>query len=579
MQLLTTNGTIREQLLDLYPANRRRLLNVFDWIADLVDSHAWLVFTAISLVCILIRFGSIATRHLDHDELYTFYIAQAPSISKVLTLTRTVDLHPPLSYLLVRLSFWIVGINTWACRVPSAMAFVLAAAFLFQLLKTSLSPIYGIIGVLFLWSGPFSYNAISARPYSLLLCFTSLMLLSWYSAISGSDRRRRYMLGGLAVAGVFLLLSHVLGALCFAAIAVAEGARTIYLRKLDRMLWIAFLAPMVACLTYLPLLKHRAILLFTPAYRPTPIRILSCYWEPLRYVVLPLALTLSFVVAHNWKRGNPASIKGRSRKMSPAILLALFGLYLVPLAVGFIFARNGTAFFDRYGVMMLIPAALAPPMLLAYGTGGNRGYATVVAAALGSLICLNSFGRSWLLEEVSAVAPPVVAGKLLYVATAPPVYELPKLPRVPNYLMQQLSTAEPVPRLDSYRPDLSLVTGTALTFMELDHTGNDAMTNRLFMLTNKEAASTIANDTLFENYEQLKAIFPIRGNIMSYCSFISNHRHFLILGSYSNPQGWLLRKLELDGAELTIVGFYSDTYDEHDLYEVTVPQSRCKSRP
>ncbi len=616
MELLTTNGTLREQLLDLYPANRRRVLSVVAWVADFVDSYSWIIFIGISLVCVLIRFPAIASRRLDHDELYTFYIAQAPSIGKMLALTRTVDLHPPLSYALVRLSFAVFGITSWSCRVPFAIAFVLTTVFQFQFLKNLLSPIYGLLAVLFLWSGPYSYNAIIARPYSLILCFTSLLLLSWSGAITGSelgsklgselgsdrgpdrgpyrgsDRHRVWMLAGVAIAGLGLLLSHVLGALCFAAIAVAEIWRAFYSRKPDWVLWIAFFAPTVATLTYLPLLKHRAVLLFTPVYRATPIRIFSCYWEPLRFVVLPLAIILVFVLAHHWKRKSPGLTLGalgrhfdrrsdgrlsaRVNTISSAVFVALLGLYIVPLAVGIIFARTGTAFFDRYGVMMLIPAALAPPMVLAYGTRRNRGHASVVAATLVALICLNSFGRVWLLEELSAVAPAAFAGRLLYAVAAPPLPEVPELPTVPAYLSQQLPHAQPVSRLDSYRPDLSLVTGTALTFMELDHAENDAVTSRLFMLTNKEAASTIAHDTLFENYEQLKGVFPVRGNITGYCSFLAGHSHFLVLGAYNHPQGWLLRKLQIDGAQMKVAGTYPDTYQEHDLYDVTMTQLVCK---
>src|SRR6202171_6516911 len=190
-------------------------VRVLQAIARFVETRSWVAVAAVTSVCGWIRLNSLASRHLDHDELYTFYIAQAPTLRQLLTLTRTVDLHPPLSYLLIRISFAIFGVSSWSCRLPSVLAFFFTVALVFWLVKRVVSPLYGIISILFFWSVPFTYQADEARPYSLLLCFTTLMLLSWYGAIeaSGSNstsRDRRFALLTLTVGGFGLLLSHVL---------------------------------------------------------------------------------------------------------------------------------------------------------------------------------------------------------------------------------------------------------------------------------------------------------------------------------------------------------------------------------
>jgi hypothetical protein len=255
----------------------------------------------------------------------------------------------------------------------------------------------------------------------------------------------------------------------------------------------------------------------------------------------------------------------------------LFALFLVPFVIAILFARTGTAFFDRYGVVMLIPAAVAPAMFLAHGTCRHPLRGAIVALLLALLIYLNSSGRIWLLQQVSTLVPPAAARRLLYLVALPPLLERPKLSPVPAYLQPAALAAPPVTHLDAAQPDLPLVAGTALTFLELDRFEDAALTRRLFLLTNKEAASTIAHDTVFENYEQLKAVFPIRGNVESYCSFITTHPRFLVLGAYNHPQGWLLRELEREGAQLNIVGTYANTREEHDLYEVSVPPNLCRS--
>src|SRR5271169_6840335 len=63
-----------------------------------IEAHGWMAFAAVSIVCGWMRMKTLGSRPLDHDELYTFYIAQAPTLKQLLALTRTVDLHPPLSY-------------------------------------------------------------------------------------------------------------------------------------------------------------------------------------------------------------------------------------------------------------------------------------------------------------------------------------------------------------------------------------------------------------------------------------------------------------------------------------------------
>jgi hypothetical protein len=578
MQLVTNNGTILEQFLDLYPLYRSRFSRLWLAIAGLIDAHGWAAFTLVTWACCAQRFVGLALiRHLNHDELYTFYIAQASSISKLLTLTRTVDLHPPLSYLLVRLSFAIFGVSTWACRLPSAIAFVLATAFMFWLLKSLLSPIYGLIAILFLWSGAYSNNAPCARPYSLVLCFTSLMLLSWFRATNCADRRHWALLG-ISVGGFGLLLSHVLGVLPFAAIVAAELLRVYMVRKTDWRLWSALAAPVVSVMTYPPLLSHHAELLFTPVYRPRLIRVLSCYWEPLRYVGTPLLVIAVIAIACSLARRKAVIGNWESPKLNWPLCLLLFGLFLVPLAVALVFSRTGTAFFDRYGVVMLIPTAVVPSMVLAYSTRCQRSYAAMVATLLMALFCVNSSGKAWLLEPLSAIAPSRVVVKLFYLTALPSIFEMPTLPPIPPSLLATYRSGPAISRLDTLQPDLPLVAGTALTFMELDRSESNPLTSRLFLLTNREAASTIVHDTVFENYEQLKAIFPIRGSVESYCSFITNHPHFVVLGRYNHPQGWLLRKLEMDGAQLNIIGKYSVTYDENDLYEVNMTANPCRAQ-
>src|SRR5450755_3005151 len=97
-------------------------------LSTFVDNHPWPVFTVVTSACGWIRLNAFASHPLDHDELYTFYIAQAPTLRQLLDLTRTIDLHPPLSYLLTRVCFSLFGISAWSCRLPSVLAFLVTTA-------------------------------------------------------------------------------------------------------------------------------------------------------------------------------------------------------------------------------------------------------------------------------------------------------------------------------------------------------------------------------------------------------------------------------------------------------------------
>lgn len=559
-------------------------------ISRFIETRGWVAFAAVSSVCGWIRLGGFASRHLDHDELYTFYIAQAPTLRQLLALTRTVDLHPPLSYLLIRAAFAIFGVSSWSCRLPSVLAFFFTVALVFWLAKHILSPLYGIISVLFFWSVPFTYQADEARPYSVLLFFTTLMLVSWYRAIYAPDTKittydRGFALLTLAIGGFGVLLSHVLGVLPYAGFFAAELVRLSIRRKSDWGLWTALLAPAISGLTYLPLIRTHSGILFTDEYHATSMRIVSFYSWSIRF--LPIPLMLVALLACLWPMLRRPASQDQPQATPPALLPATFRplglllccLALIPLGIGILFARTGTAFFDRYGIVVIIPIALIPVLLLGLRTQRNQMAGVAVALVLSATLFLNTSGKVWLIEQLGNLAPPGVARFALNALALPPIIAEPVKPRVAPHLQKALDAAPPVSNLDAIDPDLPLVANTGLTFLEIDRQGDAELTKRLYLLNNRQAATSIAHDTVFENYDRLTKVFPIRGKVEPYCAFISEHPRFLALGAYNHPQGWLLKKLDMDGADLHIVGTYAGITEEAQLYEVTVLKAGCPAQP
>ena len=385
----------------------------------------------------------------------------------------------------------------------------------------------------------------------------------------------------IAVSGFGLLLSHMLGVLSYAAFFGAELVRLWIRRKPDWRLWIAFVVPFVSILCYLPLIRLRDEVTFSEVFQVTPRRLAACYWEGLRYLVTPWAIIALIAVAWPlFRQQRDVTFHRPSVAARVSLRSLLIFLFLVPLAMGALSLRNGAPFYERYGTVFILPCVVFPALFLGYRTHCNRPVASGLAILLGVLIILNTSGKAWLVEQFSRIAPPSVAGRLLYFTALPPVGPpAPKSP-VPPYLEKDLGTLQPVSRLETLAPDLPLVAGNAPTFLELDQYQDAALTHRLYLLTNHEAASTITHATLFDHYERVKAAFPISGEVEPYCAFLRKHAQFLVLGGYNHPDTWLLKKLEMDGAKLSLVGTYDDgVIEERQIYRVSVASEKCCPRP
>ncbi|MGC2150545.1 MAG: glycosyltransferase family 39 protein [Terriglobales bacterium] len=548
-------------------------------VAGFADAHGWPFFAAISFFFGWDYLSGMGSRHLDHDELFTFYIAQAPSLRKLFALTHTIDLHPPLSYLFVRASFAIFGASSWSCRLPFLLAFFAFSALLFLFLSRLLSPLYGLMAVLTLWISPYAHLAIEARSYSMVLCFTGLMLVSWYRFVDEGHRgSRAWTLTTLIAGGFGLLLSHVLGVLAYAAFFCAESIRFRIRRKPDWRLWFAMMLPLISFVTYLTLLRHGSRILFSEWSQASPRRLAICYWEHIRFLVTPLTILL--LISAPW----PLSSRGSTRRSDSRVAdvslrwLLLF-LFLVPLEIEILFARTGTAFYERYGVVALLPCAMLPAIFLARRTHCDRRAAGCMVIVLSVLLIFNTFGKPWLTEQLASLARPAVAARLMYVLALPPIAP-PALtqPSVPPGLQEQSSTAPAVSQLGALDPSLPFVAGNGPTFLELAQYQDAALTHRLYLLTNHAAATTIVHATAFDHYELVRAAFPISGQVESYCTFLGAHPHFLVLGGYNHPDTWLLRKLEMDGAKLNIIGKYDDgVIEEHLIYDVVITNDTCRN--
>jgi hypothetical protein len=117
------------------------------------ERHSGVLFSILVLLFLPLVIVQSRSKLLWHDELFTYYIAQAPNLSTLLEQTRTLDLNPPLSYLFVRALFLVFPASATVCRIPSMVGFVLCMACVYWLLQRKLGAPRGIVGVLLLATG------------------------------------------------------------------------------------------------------------------------------------------------------------------------------------------------------------------------------------------------------------------------------------------------------------------------------------------------------------------------------------------------------------------------------------------
>ena len=202
-----------QQALVTHFPERRKAESSSPWLQRLRDRLETGRFTrydsVIALLIILLLYVAVTlgavSRHLWFDELFTYWIAQAPSVSELLKQVR-IDLHPPLEYLLVRGSLAVFGDSEFATRFPSIVAFLIGSLCLYRFVCKRLTWAYGMLAMLVFWSTPFLSYATEARPYALIVAFFGIAMLAWQRAIAPARRKSSVVVLALAVLG--MMLSH-----------------------------------------------------------------------------------------------------------------------------------------------------------------------------------------------------------------------------------------------------------------------------------------------------------------------------------------------------------------------------------
>lgn len=511
---------------------RAKLDSLLCRLASFLEAHPLLSFLLLLSVTIPGMLGKSLNKPLWHDELFTFYIAQARSIPALLNEIQLVDLNPPLSYLATRLSYSIFGVNTLSCRLPEILGFLLAMLSLYLFLRRRAGTLYGLLAAGLLYAGAFGALATEARPYGLLLGFSALSLLAWQLA---RERKRFAVL--LAFAGCGLLLTHIFSVFVWGALVAAEVIRIAQRRRVEWVLVLAWAVPLLCIVTYVPQLRAHSQAIFPAALQPTVGTLFRFYntWveADVRAVLLTAVLLLLL--------SGPRTFRGRTQPYLTLPEWASIGfLFAIPLVLLLVLIRSHSAFFERYATAGTIGLCVLAAMLLAFWTSRDTRAA---------LLCLSV---AFIISGQLSAAVNALRHKATFTQTEP-----------------KPATCQACQLSQKLDPTLPFVDASGLTFLEMDHREDPAMLQHVFYLTDRQASRQYAHANIFEGMQTEKELFPIRANVSTYMAFIKTHRHFFVFGEYAYPEDWLLRKLEADGANLRLLGETEGSYKDKSLYYVS----------
>ena len=508
-------------------------------IAAVLERHPTPILALLFLLYLWIL-KSERTKPLWHDELFTYYIAQAPTFHKMIEWTQTIDLNPPLYYIAARLTFHVIHPGIFSVRFPSMVAYFVATLCLYIFVRRRLTPLYGCLAALVMLSSEFNIYSYEARPYAMVLGFAGILALSWQRAIDDDKSRSWVALLFVAIGGFGMLLSHILASVAYAAFLVTEAIRFAIRRKPNWLLWICLAIPLSACITYFHPMQNHDAGTFPQQFQASILQLLAAYSDLWIGISSLIGVAIIVIVLLTEKQ-EPSNVKTPHHSFIwPEIILAL-GLCCVPLVVIMVFMHSHSAYFPRYGIPAIFGASILVPWFIARWTG---------TSSRSALICCLVF-------IFGVVTPSSLARHLQNLVQR----EKPK----PASL-----TGESNVPLSKVMVDLPLVDASGLTFLEMNSRENTAFLSRVYYLNDMEAAIQYSNATIFEGFPYLKNKFPIRAHIEPYRQFIQQHSKFLVLGTYNYPEDWILRKLLADHATLRFLGDYSSGYKDEQLYEVTL---------
>jgi hypothetical protein len=500
------------------------LAATYDWldqaggrVESVLSGRPWL--SLVGLAAAFLTCASLTARHLPFvfDEILTRYICAQPGFNAIWNaLMAHAEASPPLFHLISRMSGLLFGFTPLGLRLPAIAGFLAMMLCVYLTLQRYTGPLYAAIGVLatYLTVGPLA--SVAARPYGLLLGFSSIALVCWQQA--ARNHKRALALAGLCLSLAAAIGVHFYAAVSFFGIGCGELVRTWRTRRIDWMIWLAVGLGTAPLFLVRPLIHANLVFVqgfFAPATLANFVEATADAFLPMRGILcvgfLLLACVCTLLIG---RREAPVS----SDLEKPPIheMAAWLALLLAPVEV-FVAGRLLTgAFTARYGIVTLIGLSILLPL------GLQRLFRNSRAAALAVLLFLVVCFAGW--------------------------YAL--------GLRKHDSTASLVSWLRASNPShLPIVVADFNMYLPLAYrVPDDVAATLVYIPDASEALKYTGVNSAEHSLAAMRSLAPL--NLPSYSSFTESHQSFLILWQESRFD-WVVPKLRDAGAELRI-------YDQSD---------------
>jgi hypothetical protein len=518
--------------------------------ANWLDARPKLLLVTLIAVYSCISLPMAFFKPLWHDELITFDLASMPSVSAMMKGIRLIDLNPPVLYLLDYMAIRIPGAHlndqfaSLAARLPSIVGGLLASVGLFFLTRRKVGQLYAFALICIYWNTPFFKYATEDRPYALVSGLVVMLICVWERAVQAGRR-----LGWVAltlVLGLAVMGSHFMSGIVLVAFIAATIASGLSSGRLDIPLLASYILPLaIPAANYVKMTGYESIL-FPETFQPSWIAIPVEYALLVGSSVLIFGAVLSVYMAMSFVPGSSIRDKGLSQqvlsgrlKANRAELVLIVGILLQPAIVVIAIMRVHGAFFLRYGLPGCISISILIMVFICALFDGKKCAALIVVLA-------------------SALAPLPFLGRTLAALQV-------ESPKTHAYVAG-------VPDYHAVEPELPFVPASGITYVEMNHREPADFLSRVYYLTDTDAAIQYAHATLFEHEAQVQTMFHYAARVETLRDFETKHSKFLVLGTESHPEDWLLRKLKADGEDVRLLGTFRTSYEDKNLYEVTLKQ-------
>jgi hypothetical protein len=471
----------------------------------------WLI-ASFSVIFLSLALLNAAWKPLWSDELFTFHIANLPTLDGTIgALSDGTDTLPPLFYVVTRASMRVFGANEIAVRLPAIFGFWLMCFCLFFIARKWSTPWGSAVAMLFpCITGAYEY-AFEARPYGMVLGFSSLAFLCWQRA---GERPRWLFIAGLGASLAVAVTNHYYAVLLWGAISIGELTRTWLRKRIDWAIWAALGAgalPLVFCLPFIRASKEYVATFWA---KPDLAQVYLTY----RILLMPALWGICglFILVACFR---PAE----ARKLYSTVLdqLAAAGTFAVFPVVGVLLGMLVTGIYTpRYTLTSVIGLAFLASYLVNQSV--RRNYLPLAAFVMfGAFLMQAALIMALHGQEHGWALSPGLSGDQRAILRSLPGGNEP------------IAVASPH------------------MFLELAQYAPPGVASRLHYLVNrKHAVEFTRTDSADLNLSRLTRWVPVRA--VNYDEFIRSHPNFLVWDDSEAQPAWTVQKLTSDGAELDL---------------------------